>query len=432
MRAVSVALSLSLVACATSPAPSPVPVAAPASSAARVGGFSRALPLLVQAERAAGDRPADALPLYEQAIPYDVRSLHVFLRVAIAAARVGAVDDAFRQLDALSAAGFARPGTLLVSNDLKPLHGDPRWDRVLAGARVAARAASDPDRSRLVVQDLDHFWRAYDLAKGAGDPKAIYAREYVDPASPELQGFFTTRIGTVDDLVETVESNRPYYDSIRPPTARVRELQPRLREVFHHLHDLLPDAVFPDVAFVVGRFQAAGISTPDGLVIAAELACSAPDSPVAGFPQNLRDNLKGVDDLPYLVAHEVAHFQQHFGPDSSTLAAVLREGGAELVAELASGRVANPAIAAYGQAHEAELWRDFQADMGSTDEAIVTRWVWGGTPVGNRPRDLGYYVGYRITRAYYERQTDKRAALRALLDVQDARGFLAASGYSPG
>ena len=33
----------------------------------------------------------------------------------------------------------------------------------------------------------------------------------------------------------------------------------------------------------------------------------------------------------------------------------------------------------------------------------VSDWLYGGTPRGDRPADLGYFVGFRIAQAYYER-----------------------------
>ena len=49
-----------------------------------------------------------------------------------------------------------------------------------------------------------------------------------------------------------------------------------------------------------------------------------------------------------------------------------------------------------------------------------------------RPADLGYYVGYKITQAYYTRQSDKRRALKDILQIGDFAKFLQASGYGAG
>jgi hypothetical protein len=41
-------------------------------------------------------------------------------------------------------------------------------------------------------------------------------------------------------------------------------------------------------------------------------------------------------------------------------------------------------------------------------------------------------MGYRITKSYFERASDKRQALRDILTIKDFDRFLAASGYDGG
>jgi len=46
--------------------------------------------------------------------------------------------------------------------------------------------------------------------------------------------------------------------------------------------------------------------------------------------------------------------------------------------------------------------------------------------------DLGYWVGYRIAKAYYQRAADKQQAVREILEMSDPKAFLAKSGWRPG
>jgi uncharacterized protein YjaZ len=50
--------------------------------------------------------------------------------------------------------------------------------------------------------------------------------------------------------------------------------------------------------------------------------------------------------------------------------------------------------------------------------------------VALRPKDLGYYMGYRIAQAYYDSRADKMAAIKDILTTRDPASFLAASGYA--
>ena len=47
----------------------------------------------------------------------------------------------------------------------------------------------------------------------------------------------------------------------------------------------------------------------------------------------------------------------------------------------------------------------------------------------DRPSDLGYYVGAKISEAYYKSATDKRQAVRDILEIQDFGAFLEKSHY---
>jgi uncharacterized protein YjaZ len=57
-----------------------------------------------------------------------------------------------------------------------------------------------------------------------------------------------------------------------------------------------------------------------------------------------------------------------------------------------------------------------------------SNWIYNAGTAKDRPADLGYYVGYLITRAYYENAKDKRRAVHDILNIQDARAFYEASG----
>ena len=60
-------------------------------------------------------------------------------------------------------------------------------------------------------------------------------------------------------------------------------------------------------------------------------------------------------------------------------------------------------------------------------------WLYnGGSSTAERPADLGYYVGYKICEAYYEKTSNKKAAIEDILSIKngpDALRFLKESGY---
>jgi uncharacterized protein YjaZ len=132
--------------------------------------------------------------------------------------------------------------------------------------------------------------------------------------------------------------------------------------------------------------------------------------------------------LPAIVAHELIHFQQAPTPGQRTLLEQsFREGAANFVSEMIAGVHINTEAQHYGLAHEHELWLEFKEKMSGTN---YSGWLYGDPP-GERPADLGYFVGYRIAQAYYARSADKTAALRDIIRGLDASTVLARSGYNP-
>src|SRR6266481_3653445 len=123
------------------------------------------------------------------------------------------------------------------------------------------------------------------------------------------------------------------------------------------------------------------------------------------------------------------------GPHDPLLRHALGEGIADFVSELAVGPwAANTPRQVYGRAHEHEVWVDFQDEMEIAGDSIIRMWMYNGMlPAGQNHGavDIGYWVGYRIAGAYYARATDKRAAVRELLELRDPEAILRASGYAP-
>lgn len=90
------------------------------------------------------------------------------------------------------------------------------------------------------------------------------------------------------------------------------------------------------------------------------------------------------------------------------------EGAAEFTAELISGGVSGPELRARAEGHEKEIETAFVADADKTD---LSQWLYNGTL--DKQGDLGYWVGYRIVKSYYEHASDKRQAFREILQTND-------------
>jgi len=285
--------------------------------------------------------------------------------------------------------------------------------------------AEDPLDVRFEYRDVALFWEAFDqLERNAGHNP--FQDTYLDRASQAVAEFTPDqRIESAQALYELVASERAYYAAIRAHTEHLDRFEAEARGGLIALKQLYPDAAFPPVHFVIGRTTSGGTASPAGLIIAAEVFSDEPLSTGYGRPS------LPADLIPEIVVHEMIHFLQPESTGAHTLLEqALREGSADFIAELCAGsdglRLNGADVYPYGDAHEVELWTEFQAVMNATDYGP---WLYGPTPDG-RPQNLGYWMGYQIAEALYDGAVDKRAAIAALIESSDAQAILEASGYA--
>ena len=289
----------------------------------------------------------------------------------------------------------------------------------------------DPATVKFVTSDIVNFWRAYDLAAMETDKAkriAIFQTEYLDKGSPGLKDFLRLRIKSAETLVDTIDKMPRYYASIRPQTLQVQRMEKRMRAAFEKFKSIYPDAVFPDVYFLIGVTSSGGTTGPSGLLIGTEMYGKTAKSPMDELSGWLRVVLSSVENVPAIVAHESCHYNQRYNtaPDQRhLLGKSLQEGACDMIGELIAGHTINEHLKVYGRAHDADIWRDFETDMYKPD---VSKWIYNALTAKDRPADLGYYVGYLITRSYYDNAKDKRQAVHDILNIQDARAFYEASG----
>lgn len=301
-------------------------------------------------------------------------------------------------------------------------------------AQSSSQLNRDPLTVKFVASDIGNFWRAYDLATKETDKAkrvAIFQTEYIDKGSAGLKDFVRLRIRSAENLVNTIDRMPKYYPSIRPQTLQVQRMEKQMRAAFKKFKSIYPEAVFPDVYFLIGVTNSGGTTGPSGLLIGTEMYGKTARTPMDELSAWLKVVLSTVDLVPAIVAHESCHYNQRYSsaPDQRhLLGKSLQEGACDTIAELISGRSINEHLKVYGRTHDEKIWREFEADMYKPD---ISNWIYNATTAKDRPADLGYYVGYLITQAYYRKAKDKRQAVYDILNIQDARAFYEASGVRP-
>ena len=288
-----------------------------------------------------------------------------------------------------------------------------------------ATTNADPDAAKIVTSDIDLFWKAYDHARPENN-LIVYRDEYLRKGSPGLKEFTRLRIGSSCSLVDVLDKSPKYYAALRGPSMKVASYEPQIRASLHKLKELYPAATFPDVYFVIGKMNSAGTASDVGLFIGVDMFGKNPGAPLDELTDWHRAVLGSTDRLPNIVAHELVHFEQKNAPDDTLLARSLTEGVADFIAELIAGDTINPHLHKYGDPVERDLWLQFKKEMNGKD---VNNWLYQGDKAKDKPADLGYYIGYKIAESYYKNATDKKQAVKDILEIKDFPKFLASSHY---
>jgi len=285
---------------------------------------------------------------------------------------------------------------------------------------------TDPEKVNIVSSDIDLFWRAYDMAKPENS-LYVYRDEYIRKGSIGLRDFTMYRIGSSCELVDAIEARPKYYASIREVSLQAHTFKEPMRAAFRKLKGLYADAVFPDVYLLMGKMNSGGTYTENALLIGVDMYGMTPKTPTDELSDWHKKVLKPIDEIPFIVAHELVHYQQKFPKgDKSLLGSSIGEGSADFIAELISGKHINQHLHEYGNPKERELWLAFKQSMVSNDASL---WLYNGGKIKDRPADLGYYMGYKIAEAYYQNAVDKKQAVRDILEIKDFIEFLKTSRY---
>lgn len=296
---------------------------------------------------------------------------------------------------------------------------------LFGGVFAQTTTNTDPAAAKIVTSDIDLFWKAFDKAKPDND-LIVYRDEYLKKGSVGLREFTRLRIGSSCGLVNSIGASPKYYAALREPSLKVASFENRIRANFRKLREIYPAAVFPDVYFVIGRMNSGGTLSDKGLLIGVDMYGKNDGSPTDELSDWHRAVVGSIERLPFIVAHELVHYEQKNAADDSLLARALGEGVADFIAELTAGDTINPHLHKYGNPIEKELWLEFKKEMTGTETG---NWLYQGDKAKEKPADLGYYMGYKIAESYYKNAADKKQAVKDILEIKDFPKFLAASRY---
>ncbi|MHC0445153.1 DUF2268 domain-containing putative Zn-dependent protease [Flavobacterium sp. 3-218] len=213
------------------------------------------------------------------------------------------------------------------------------------------------------IADTKSFWAAFDKMDKSKENPFL---EYMQKGSPGVKAFTENRIINADSLFAVVKKRKADYELSRHVLDNISAKEKRVRASYSALKYWYPNAKFPPIYFVYGRFNSGGTSAPEGIIIGTE-------------------KLQNLDGISGLIAHELIHYQQNIQGTDMLLKWCLLEGGADFIGELISGDAINQLSYQYGEQNKDKLCQEFVARLKNTDHQD---WLYGTSKKDDRPNDL--------------------------------------------
>lgn len=277
-----------------------------------------------------------------------------------------------------------------------------------------------PADASIVSTDIVNFIEAYKLLSPESDSLAILRENYFDKGSPGLKEYCNRHGLTPENLSSAIRRAPEAYADVSDFYDSLSDFEEQVLKEFVKFGQKIPDAMYPPTYLLIGANRGIAQASPQGQLI------------------TVTRGMKKPDRLINVIIHELAHFQQAkslgfqayvgtYSKPNNMLDLILREGGAQFINYyLIRDNAEDYSQLKYFEDDEEALRDKFEKDLNSQDSSY---WLWDSIDQKDRPILLGYAVGYKIIKAYYDNAEDKEVAIQDILAINDPKEFLANSGY---
>ncbi|NAS11642.1 hypothetical protein GTQ38_06490 [Flavobacteriaceae bacterium R33] len=365
----------------------------------------------------------------------DLRSSEMYVQAAMLYHQAGKSDEVAPLLNLAIDQGMANPKLLSKFPNLKPSENSESWKRLKIRLDSLQQEVQELSHFDLEMESMNRFWDYFEIAVADSAKAKTAFKEFIFDGPKELRDFYVVRYSSIDNMYGQMINAAPGYyrylkhqfspDSMNALKAQTKKWMSRFKQLY-------PQAVFPKVYVVPGILNSGGTATEMGLFIGGDMYGRSDNMPTEGLNDWQKGAIMKFSELPGLTIHELMHFQQSYRDTLNTnnvLRGVIEEGVCDFLLELSSQKpLKNKNLSYLEKPGKLEnIMNDLKQDLYTND---LSRWLYNGGAIEDRPHDLGYTVGYLITKSYYNLQPDKKAAIYELLNTDDFTMIVEESEYA--
>jgi hypothetical protein len=287
---------------------------------------------------------------------------------------------------------------------------------------LLASCQTPSKKVHVLTEDVDRFWRAYDLIQGSKSQKeqlAILQKHFIDSASVGQQQLFAVRSYTPEEYIENIHKYPKFYASFRRQLKELPNIQAGILKGLQEFEKVYPKVSNSAVVFGIGNFRTNSTTLDSMVLVGTEMLCTNNTIDMSEFGEDMQFFKNYVATEPmnnaqFLGIHEFVHTQQIEAYENNLLAIALREGAAEYIATLASGLESSEPCMEYGAMNRDEVMHQFTKEMFNQSPSY---WVWSSMPNQFGVRDVGYFVGYEMSKHHINQSADKDVAIAELIEL---------------
>lgn len=273
-------------------------------------------------------------------------------------------------------------------------------------------------KHQVFTSDIAHFWTAYDsiVRTDSESEKLRFLNTYY--LSKESDGLreFRKMLGYTDSSYVEILAMFPHlFESIRTNTHKLLNQRGAIDSAFLTFERLYPEMKDTEIYFTVGCLGSGGKPHGNMILLGTEILAADSTTNVSELHSPYLENhvkTQTVENIAFFIVHEYVHTLQK-GSAKTVLSACIQEGACDFIAELATGKPLDTPYLRYGRKHYDDVKEQFVKDMLTTN---VSSWLFNAHNKGEAG-DLGYFIGYEISKLYHQNSTDKTQAIKDIIEL---------------
>lgn len=274
--------------------------------------------------------------------------------------------------------------------------------------------------AKIYTSDITNFWIAFDSVNSAANNELklkFITDLYINKGTKGLHEFISSRQLTADGWLIVIEKYPKFWKSIRSKTLSIFENKGEIEEIINRYKKLYPKFKQPDIYFTIGCLTTGGTTSANQILIGTEIAAGDSTVDSSELIPFFKKHFKFNNNIVQMVAHEIVHTQQKLKLDSlpTLLSKCLIEGSSDLIAEIVLHKPYKAVYMEYGDRNKLNILKKFNVESNSKD---YSNWLYNyNNTLSDEPADLGYYIGYVLSKEYYNNSQNKKTALEEIIEL---------------